>query len=494
MTITTTKPTFTLAEGQPIADPSVSTTLPTFGSGAITTLGDTLLLETLAHFNRERIPERVVHAKAAGAWGEFEVTNDISSLTAAKFLNGVGKKTPVLFRLSTTGGEKGSADTVRDVRGFSVKFFTEQGNHDIVGNHIPVFFVRDPIRFPSLNRSHKRHPATNRPDWTMFWDFHVNQPESVHALMHLFGSRGIPSSIRRVTGFGVHTFKLVAADGSFNYCKFHFRPAQSIAHFTGKQATLMAGANADFHNQDLWDAISRGQYPVWKLYVQVMKPEQAETYGRALFDITKVWPHAEFPLIEVGQMTLNKNPENYFAEIEQAAFSPSNMVPGIAMTPDPMLQARMFAYPDAQRYRLGVNYTQLPPNRAICPVYAPFERDGMGTITRNYGGDPNYVRSTLSPGIPSQVVSDVRHTERIAHNAMLGQNEIRVDDEDFIQPRELWTRVFDETERRQWVANVSETLENVAAPLRDAVIEMFNKVDPQIGQMMAAKTQSSSRL
>ncbi|RHZ59721.1 catalase [Aspergillus thermomutatus] len=504
-------PMFTLAEGQPIADPSVSTTLPTFGSGGITTLGDTLLLETLAHFNRERIPERsgaistrdanveltltrVVHAKAAGAWGDFEVTNDISSLTSAKFLNGVGKKTPVLFRLSTTGGEKGSADTVRDVRGFSVKFFTEQGNHDIVGNHIPVFFVRDPVRFPSLNRSHKRHPATNRPDWTMFWDFHVNQPESVHALMHLFGSRGIPGSIRRVTGFGVHTFKLVAANGSFRYCKFHFRPTQSFTHFSGKQATLMAGANADFHNQDLWDAISRGQFPVWKLYVQVMEPEQAETYGRALFDITKVWPHAEFPLIEVGQMTLNKNPENYFAEIEQAAFSPSNMVPGIAMTPDPMLQARMFAYPDAQRYRLGVNYTQLPSNRAICPIYAPFERDGMGTITQNYGGDPNYVRSTLSPGVPSQVISNVRHTERIAHNATLGQNEIRVDDEDYVQPRELWTRVFDETERREWVANVSETLENVPAPLKEAVIEMFGKVDPQIGQMMSAKTQSSSRL
>ncbi|KAJ5951079.1 Catalase mono-functional heme-containing [Penicillium vulpinum] len=486
--------TFTLAEGQPIADPSMSTTLPTFGGGGLTTLGDTLLIETLSHFNRERIPERVVHAKAAGAWGEFEVTNDISFLTSAKFLNGVGKKTPILFRLSTTGGEKGSADTVRDVRGFSVKFFTEEGNHDIVGNHIPVFFVRDPIRFPSLNRSHKRNPATNRPDWTMFWDFHTNQQESVHALMHLFGTRGIPDSIRRVTGFGVHTFKMVSADGGFRYCKFHFRPTQSITHFTGQEATRMAGANADFHNQDLWDAIARGDFPVWKLYVQVMEPEQAETYGRALFDITKVWPHKDFPLIEFGQMTLNKNPENYFAEIEQAAFSPSNMVPGIAMTPDPMLQARMFAYPDAQRYRLGVNYAQLPSNRAICPVYAPFERDGMGTMTRNYGGDPNYVRSSLGTGVPSQVVSNVRHTERILRNAVLGQNEIVVDDEDFVQPRELWNRVFDETERRQWVSNVSETLEEVPDQLRDAVTAMFSKVDPRIGQLLEAKAKNSSRL
>ncbi|KAJ5300621.1 uncharacterized protein N7443_005623 [Penicillium atrosanguineum] len=487
-------PKFTLAEGQPISDPSVSTTLPIFGGGGITTLGDTLLLETLAHFNRERIPERVVHAKASGAWGEFEVTNDISSLTSAKFLNGVGKKTKVLCRLSTTGGEKGSADTVRDVRGFSVKFYTEEGNHDIVGNHIPVFFVRDPIRFPSLNRSHKKHPATNRPDWTMFWDFHVNQPESVHTLMHLFGSRGIPDSIRRVTGFGVHTYKMVAENGSFRYCKFHFRPVQSMTHFSGPEATRIAGVNADYHSQDLADGIARGEFPVWKLCVQVMEPERAETYGRGLFDITKVWPHKEFPLIEVGKMTLNQNPENYFAEIEQAAFSPSNMVPGIAMTPDPMLQARMFAYPDAQRYRLGVNYTQLPPNRAICPVFHPFERDGMGTITRNYGGEPNYVRSTLGRGVPSQVQSDVRHTERIEHNALLGQHELEVNDEDFVQPRALWNNVFDETERRQWVANVSETLEDVPTELKEAVKGMFSQVDPRISQLMTAQGKTNSHL
>ncbi|PYI09354.1 putative catalase [Aspergillus sclerotiicarbonarius CBS 121057] len=487
------RPTYTLAEGQPVSDPAVSLTLPTIGGGGHTTLGDTLLLETLAHFNRERIPERVVHAKAAGAWGEFEVTNDVSALTSAKFLNGIGKKTRVLFRLSTTGGEKGSADTVRDVRGFSVKFFTEEGNHDIVGNHIPVFFVRDPVRFPSLNRSHKRHPATNRPDWTMFWDFHTNQPESVHSLLHLFGSRGIPSSIRSVTGFGVHTFKLVTNDGSFRYCKFHFRPVRPITHFSGQEASRIAGANADFHTQDLWDAIVRGEYPVWKLYVQVMEPERAESYGRGLFDITKVWSHREFPLVEVGKMTLNKNPENYFAEIEQAAFSPSNMVPGIAMTPDPMLQARMFAYPDAQRYRLGVNYTQLPSNRAICPVYAPYERDGFATTTRNYGGDPNYVRSSLSPGVVNRTAAQVRHNERI-QSFVLGQNEIQVDEEDFVQPRDLWNRVFDESERRNWVANVAETLLEVPVPLREAVVEMFGRVDARLAQMLGAKLKDSSRL
>ncbi|PCG97494.1 Catalase, mono-functional, heme-containing [Penicillium occitanis (nom. inval.)] len=484
------EPKFTTAEGHPIPDPSVSITLPTIGGGGITTLGDTVLLETLAHFNRERIPERVVHAKASGAWGEFEVTNDISKYTCAKFLNGVGKKTPVLWRLSTTAGERGAADTVRDVRGFAVKFFTEEGNHDI-----PVFFVRDPIRFPSLNRSHKRDPATNRPDWTMFWDFHVNQPESVHALMHVFGSRTVPDSIRRVTGFGVHTFKLVAADGKIRYCKFHFKPTAGVTSWSAQDAARMAGVNPDFHGQDLWDAIARGEYPSWKLYLQVMEPEQAENYGRALFDITKVWPHKDFPLIEVGKMTLNKNPENYFAEIEQAAFTPANMVPGIAMTPDPMLQARMFAYADAARYRLGANYTQLPPNRAICPVFAPFERDGYGTITRNYGGEPNYVRSTLSTArVSQQTVYNTPVTERIERDAILAQNEIQVDDEDYVQPRDFWARVMDDNERRLWVSNVTETLETVPAQLRVAVAAMFSNVDARIGQALSATVKDSAHI
>ncbi|PWY67140.1 catalase [Aspergillus heteromorphus CBS 117.55] len=488
------KPVYTLAEGQPLPDPSVSTTLPTFGGGAITTLGDTLLLETLAHFNRERIPERVVHAKGSGAWGEFRVTNDISHLTCAKFLGGVGKKCQVLFRSSTTGGEKGSADTVRDVRGFAVKFFTEEGNHDIVGNHVPVFFVRDPVRFPSLNRSHKKHPATGRADMNMYWDFHCNQPESVHTLMHVFGSRGTPESVRRMTGFGIHTFKLVGPDGRFRYCKFHFRPVLGSHNMTPDAATRLAGANADFHNQDLADAITRGEYPVWKMYVQIMEPERAETYGRAVFDITKVWPHRDFPLIEVGEMTLNRNPENFFAEIEQAAFSPSNLVPGIAVTPDPMLQARMFAYPDAQRYRLGVNYPQLPPNRPICPVYAPYERDGLATTTRNYGGDPNYVTSTLAPGVRSETVPNVRHTEWLRSGAVLGLNAIPVDDEDFVQPRALWNDVFDEAERRQWVANVTASLEGVLPEIQQATIAMFSRVEPRIGQMMEAKLKGSARL
>ncbi|KAL4886163.1 catalase-like domain-containing protein [Aspergillus karnatakaensis] len=487
-------PIFTLAEGQPVVDPAVSITLPTAGGGGLLTLGDTALLETLAHFNRERIPERVVHAKAAGAWGEFEVTNDISHLTTAKFLNGVGKKTPLLFRLSTTGGEKGSADTVRDVRGYSVKFFTEEGNHDIVGNHIPVFFVRDPIRFPSLNRSHKKNPATNRPDMSMFWDFHTNQPESVHALMHLFGSRGLPASIRRLTGFGVHTFKLVAPDGTQNYCKFHFRPEKGVANLTPKEAQQLTGLNADFHNADLWNAINRGEYPTWKLYIQVMTLQQAEKNGLRVFDITKVWPFGEFPLIEVGRMTLNKNPENYFAEIEQAAFSPSNMVPGIAASPDPMLQARMYAYPDAQRYRLGVNYPHLPPNRPRCPVFHPFERDGAGTITANYGGLPNYVRSSISPGVRSAAVQDVRHNDWLRSGGVLGLNEIAVTEEDFVQPRELWRRVFDADEKRLFVGNVVESLSGCPGWLVEKVVALFGRVDGEIARGLEGRLREVARL
>ncbi|OJJ81295.1 catalase [Aspergillus glaucus CBS 516.65] len=490
--------TFTLGEGQPLSDPAVSTTLPTFGGGGLVPLQDTLLLETLAHFNRERIPERVVHAKAAGAWGEFEVTNDISHLTGAKFLQGVGKKTPVLCRISTTGGEKGSPDTVRDVRGFSVKFYTEEGNHDIVGNHVPVFFVRDPVKFPSVNRSHKKHPQSNTPDGNMFWDFHVHNPESVHALVHLFGSRGIPASVRRITGFGVHTFKLVAPDGSFKYCKFHLRPLQGVGNVSSNEATRLAGVNPDFHTQELFHGISRGDYPSWGLYIQVMDPEQAERHGLAMFDITKVWHHKDFPLIPVGKMTLNKNPTNYFAEIEQAAFSPSNMVPGITSSPDPMLQARMFAYPDAQRYRLGANYQHLPPNKPIVPVNAPYQRDGAATITPNYGAAPSYVRNGSTPhGIRSESVSTaqaVRHDEWLRGGAALGLNEIPDTEDDYVQPRELWRRVFDDAERRLWVSNVAGSLEGVSDDLKRGVIEMFGRVDSEMGSMLVAEVKETARL
>ncbi|KFZ07006.1 hypothetical protein V501_06856 [Pseudogymnoascus sp. VKM F-4519 (FW-2642)] len=489
-------PVFTLAEartiGQPIADPSNSTVLPArFGGGSLALLQDTLLIETLAHFNRERIPERVVHARAAAAWGEFEVTHDISHLTTAKFLNGIGKKTKVLQRISTVGGATGSAETVRDVRGFSVKFFTEEGNHDIVGNDIPVFFVRDPVKFPSLNRSHKKNPRSNTADETMFWDFHVNNQEGVHALMHLFGSRGIPASLRNINGFGVHTYKLVAVDGSFKYCKFHFKPIGGVQNMSPEDAAKNAGENADYHTADLFNAIENGDYPVWTLYVQVMEPKVAETYPVNIFDITKTWPHKDFPLLPVGNMTLNKNPHNYFEDVEQAAFSPSNMVPGISVTPDPMLQARMFAYPDAQRYRLGVNYQQLASNRALSRVYTPYERDGAASFNGNYGGEPNYVRSDFTVAKPGQ--KSIEHDEWAG--GKVGIHEIPVSDADFAQATELWNIFGTQPgEQEGFVKNVAGAIQDIPKKLQEGTIAMFSKVHPDIGRKLQAELNSAGKI
>jgi catalase len=332
-----------------------------------------------------------VHAKAAGAYGEFEVTHDITSITSANFLSEVGKKTPVLARISTVGGEKGSSDTVRDIRGWALKLFTDEGNYDIVGNDLPVFFIRDPVKFPSLNRSHKRHPQTNVPDATMFWDFHNNNPEGVHCLMHLFGNRGIPASVRNVNGYGVHTFKFgKPEDGTFKYVKIVFKPDDGNKTLDADEAGRLAGAEPDYHVKDLYNAIEAGDYPTWTMCIQIMDPKEAETYRWNIFDATKIWPHKDFPLQPVGKLTLNKNPNNYFADIEQAAFSPSTLVPGIGPSADVMLQARMFSYPDAARYRVGPNYQQLPCNKARSPVYSPYQRDGPSTINGNYGGDPDY--------------------------------------------------------------------------------------------------------
>jgi catalase len=294
------------------------------------------------------------------------------------------------MRLSTVGGEKGSSDTVRDIRGFAIKFFTEEGNFDIVGNDLPVFFIRDPVKFPSLNRSHKKHPQTAVPDSTMFWDFHNNNQEGVHCLMQLFGNRGVPKSLRNMNGYGVHTFKFgKPTEGTFKYVKIHLKPDAGVETMTEEEAGKLAGEDPDYHVRDLYNSIEKGDFPSWTLNLQIMDPKEAENYRWNIFDPTKIWPHKDYPLVPVGKITLKKNPENYFAEVEQAAFSPSTLVPGIGPSADILLQARMFSYPDAARYRVGTNYQQLPCNRAL-HVYAPFLRDGAMTINGNYGGDPNY--------------------------------------------------------------------------------------------------------
>ncbi|KAH8907704.1 catalase-domain-containing protein [Coniochaeta sp. PMI_546] len=489
-----TSPVYTLAEGCPYAD---ATTAQRFSDGSpvkgLMLLQDTQLIETLAHFSRERIPERVVHASAVGAWGEFEVTHDISHLTSAKFLTGIGKKSKTLSRISTVGPGAGSANTVRDVRGWALKIFTEEGNQDFVFNDIPVFFVRDPIKFPSLNRSHKRHPATNITDATMFWDFHTQNQEGVHALMLLFSDRGTPKSVRHVNGYSGHTYKMTKPDGSFHYVKFHFKSNQGNDTLTDAEATRLAGEDPDNHTADLYNAIESGNFPSWTLYIQVMTPQQAETYRWNVFDMTKVWPHSDIPLQPVGKLTFNKNPQNYFADIEQAAFSPSTIVPGLAPSADPMLQARMFAYPDAARYRLGVNYQQLPSNRPVAPVYCPYQRDGFTTVNGNYGGDPNYVRSALKPVTfhRSPRPADSAAAAESARHDVWAMGSVadytsEVTDEDFVQARMFWEGVLgkQDGQRESLVSNIAAHLGKAEPVVWEATFDMFSRVAPELGEAL----------
>ncbi|OCL08896.1 catalase-domain-containing protein [Glonium stellatum] len=482
-------PLYTLAEGCPVTDPTATQHFGGQGVKGLVLLQDTQLIETLAHFARERIPERVVHASAAGAFGELEVTHDVSDITSAAFLNGVGKKSKVLLRISTVGPEKGSADTVRDVRGWGMKVYTEEGNQDFVFNDIPVFFVRDPIKFPSLNRSHKRHPRTHLSDPTMFWDFHNNNQEGIHAIMQLFSDRGTPASLRHINAYSGHTYKFTKDDGTSKYVKFHIKTNQGVQSLTKEQAAKIAGENPDYHVEDLFTAIERGDFPSWTIYVQVMELSDAEAYRWNIFDMTKVWPHSDYPLRPVAKLTLNENPSNYFRDIEQAAFSPSNMVPGIAPSADPMLQARMFAYPDAARYRLGVNYQQLPPNSAKSPVYSPYQRDGFMTFNSNYGGDPNYVRST------QRLVAfrDKPNTNaQKLHNNWVGEVcdfSSEVIDDDFIQAKAFWEVLGSQSgQQDNLVGNVAAHLKGALPEVQKEAFKMFSQVDQDLGKKIKEAT------
>ncbi|KAI9163084.1 Peroxisomal catalase [Paramyrothecium foliicola] len=476
-------PLYTLANGQPSDNPGTARVIRHGDSnGGLVVLADVQLVEVLAHFARERIPERSVHAKAAGAFGVFEVLEDVSDLTDADFLTGVGKKTRILTRISTVGGEKGSSDTVRDVRGWATKFYTNEGVQDFVFNDLPVFFIRDPIKFPSMNRSHKRHPRTNVPDNTMFWDFHLNNPEGIHALMHLFGQRGIPASLRNINGFGVHTYTLNKADGSYVYVKWHFRPEDGIKTMDADTALRLAGTQPDYHVKDLFNAIEQGDYPKWLVYVQVATPEQAKTAPIDIFDCTYTWPQKTFPLRLIGRMTLTKNPNNYFQDIEQACFSPSNMVPGIGPSADPVLQARMFSYPDAHRYRVGPNYFQLPPNMPHNKVYSPYVRDGPGTMNGNYGGDPDYVFSELRPMTFGKRIRVPTHEDWNGKVVTFGTT---VSDKDFVQARELWNIICrEQNEKAQFLHNITPTLKDIPVKLQQQVIDYFSRVDLELGNLI----------
>jgi catalase len=495
-------PHFTLAEGAPLPRADTTAQIRNKQGGGLSLLQDTQLIETLAHFSRERIPERVVHAKAVGAHGFYEVTHDISDLTDADFLTGIGKRTELTARISTVGPERGSADTIRDVRGWAIKFKTAEGNQDWVFNDQPVFFVRDPIKFPSLNRSHKKHPATNASSADMFWDFHTANQEGMHALMFLFSDRGLPRTLRNINGYSNHTYKFTKADGSFHYVKIHLIADGGIATLTNSEATPLSATQPDYHALDLRSAIDSGNFPTWTVSVQVMHPKDVKDSPVNIFDMTKVWPHGKYPLRPIGRITYNRNPSNYFAEIEQAAFSPSTMVPGLAPSADPMLQARMFAYPDAARYRLGANYQFLSTNATKSGIWNPMQRDGAMNFTSNYGGEPNYVNSRISKmeykghasiatredeaGAKSKVLEVTplsQESDYLEYESHATTFTTEVTDEDFVQPRALWAVMAKQDgAQARFVDNVAAHVAEVELPwLREDVYTMFARVDGELG-------------
>ncbi len=381
-----TKQKLTTNAGAPVPD---NQNAMTAGPRGPMLLQDVWFLEKLAHFDREVIPERRMHAKGSGAYGTFTVTHDITKYTKAALFSKIGKKTDLFARFSTVAGERGAADAERDIRGFAVKFYTEQGNWDLVGNNTPVFFLRDPLKFPDLNHAVKRDPRTNMRSAKNNWDFWSSLPEALHQVTVVMSDRGIPATYRHMHGFGSHTFSFISPDNKRYWVKFHLRTQQGIKNLTDAEAEAIVAKDRESHQRDLYDSIERGDFPRWTMYVQVMPEKDADTCPYHPFDLTKVWFHKDYPLIEVGVLELNRNPENYFAEVEQAAFNPANVVPGISFSPDKMLQGRLFSYGDAHRYRLGVNHHLIPVNAARCPVHS-YHRDGMMRVDGNHGSTLAY--------------------------------------------------------------------------------------------------------
>jgi catalase len=472
------KKPLTTSFGTPVHDDQNTLTA---GSPGPALLQDVHLVEKLAHFDRERIPERVVHAKGAGAHGYFEVTHDVTRYTKARFLSEVGKRTEVFARFSTVGGEKGSADSERDPRGFAVKFYTEEGNYDFVGNNTPVFFIRDPLKFPDFIHTQKRNPATNLKDADMFWDFLSLTPESIHQVTILFSDRGTPQSYRYMNGYSGHTFKWYNHRGDYFWVKIHFKTEQGIRNLTREEAVRMAGADPDHATRDLYQAIERGEYPAWKVYVQIMTPEQVEKYRFDSFDITKVWPHGEAPLTPVGRMVLNRNPENYFAEVEQAAFSPGTLVPGIAASPDKMLQGRLFSYHDTHRHRLGPNYHLLPVNSSRAAPVDNYQRDGFMRFGPNGGGSPNYYPNSFGGPTPDPTAAEPPFDV----SGMAARQGYTHPNDDFVQAGDLYRKVMTEEDREHLIGNIVAHLGRAQKRIQLRQTALFYKADPEYGRRVA---------
>ncbi len=452
---------------------SITTDAPAF-----TLLNDVHLVEKLAHFDRERIPERVVHAKGAGAHGYFEVTHDLSKYTRAAFLSKVGKKTDVFVRFSTVGGERGSADSARDPRGFAVKFYTEEGNYDMVGNNTPVFFIRDAIKFPDFIHTQKRNPANNLHDADMFWDFLSLTPESTHQVTILFSDRGTPATYRHMHGFTSHTFMLYNEKKEYVWFKFHFMSDQKAKNLTLEESTHLAGTDPDHATRDLFDSIAKGDFPAWTVYVQIMKPEDAAEYKFDPFDVTKVWFKKDYPLIPVGKMVLNRNPQNYFTEVEQAAFSPANFVPGIGPSPDKMLQGRLFSYADTHRHRLGANFHMIPVNAPKAQVNT-YQRDGY----MNMGQDaaPNYYPNSFGGAEPSKSYD----MPALDVKGLADRHEYPLGDVDFVQAGELYGRVMSGTDRANLVKNIAAHIKNAQKRIQLRQTALFYKCHEDYGTKLA---------
>jgi len=468
---TMSEPKLTTSAGAPVADNQNSLTA---GSRGPVLLQDYQLIEKLAHQNRERIPERVVHAKGWGAHGTFTVTKDITRYTRATIFSRVGKQTDMITRFSTVAGELGAADAERDVRGFALKFYTEEGNWDLVGNNTPVFFVRDPLKFPDFIHTQKRHPQTNLRSPTAMWDFWSLSPESLHQVTILFSDRGLPQTVRHMNGFGSHTYSFSNAAGGRFWVKFHFKTQQGHRHWTNAEAAQVVGRTRESTQEDLFQAIEKRDFPRWTVFVQVMPEMDAEKTPYNPFDLTKVWPHGDYPLIEVGVMELNRNAANYFSEIEQVAFSPSNIVPGIGFSPDKMLQARIFSYADAHRYRLGAHYEALPVNAPRCPVHH-YHKDGPMRFFPNFP-NPNAYYEPNSFGGPAQAPEYREPPLRISGDA--DRYDHRVGNDDFSQPRVLW-KLFDEGQRQRLYANIAESMAGVPDEFVNRQLALFQKIEPQ---------------
>ncbi|MGB4970778.1 MAG: catalase [Saprospiraceae bacterium] len=477
------KKKLTTASGRPFYEFENSMTI---GNRGPILLQDYFLHEDMAHFNRERIPERVVHAKGSGAFGTFTVTNDITAYTKAKIFSTVGKQTKMFIRFSTVGGEKGSADSERDPRGFAMKFYTEDGNWDLVGNNTPVFFIKDPKKFSHFIHTQKRDPKTNCKSPTMMWDFWSLNPESLHQVMILMSDRGTPISYRNMNGYGSHTYSLINSKNERVWVKFHFKTMQGIKNFNGSDASEMRGIDPDHAQRDLIDSIENNDFPKWALKIQVMTDDQAKSFRFNPFDLTKVWSQKDFPLIDVGTMELNEVPQNYFRDVEQSAFAPAHVVDGISYSPDKMLQGRILSYPDAHRYRLGVNYEHIPVNK--CPyMIANYQRDGQMQVGDNGDANPNY-----RPNSFDNIEVDESYKEpamNLDSNIADWFDRNENDNDHYTQPGNLFRDVLNDQDKKNLINNIVGAMSGISGPKKDEIINRqlchFFRADIKLGMAIA---------